>query len=175
MAQKIKIEDERIKAVKTWPEPQLVRDIQVFLGFANSYKRFIQKFCKIAATLTLILQTTNDETLNTQVTQNKMNQNILASASGGRVGGSIKNLLTVPNLAKSKKSKLTKSKKSDLLKTNFAKVNFGTDFLTLEAKKTFIYLQKAFTEASILRHFDPECHIQIETDTSEYAIGGVLS
>ena len=34
----IRIEDERIKAVKQWPKLQLVRDIQVFLGFANFYQ-----------------------------------------------------------------------------------------------------------------------------------------
>ena len=33
----IRMEDERIEAVKQWPEPQSVRDIQVFLGFANFY------------------------------------------------------------------------------------------------------------------------------------------
>ena len=33
----IRMEDERIRAVKQWPEPKLVRDIQVFLGFANFY------------------------------------------------------------------------------------------------------------------------------------------
>ncbi len=49
------------------------------------------------------------------------------------------------------------------------------DFLTPEAKKAFIYLWKAFTKAPILRHFDPEYHIQIETDVSGYTIGGVLS
>ncbi len=70
---------------------------------------------------------------------------------------------------------MTKFKKSDLLKANFAKVNSGTDFLTLEAKKAFIHLQKAFIEVLILRHFDPERHIRIETDVLRYAIGEVLS
>ena len=37
----IYMEDKRIEAVKQWPEPQLVQDIQVFLGFANFYRRFI--------------------------------------------------------------------------------------------------------------------------------------
>ena len=49
------------------------------------------------------------------------------------------------------------------------------DFLTPEAKKTFIYLQKAFTKTPILRHFDSQRHIQIETHASGYAIDGVLS
>ena len=35
------MEDEQIKAVKNWLEPTLVRDIQVFIGFANFYQYFI--------------------------------------------------------------------------------------------------------------------------------------
>ena len=33
----IRMEDKKIEAVKQWPEPQSVQDIQVFLGFANFY------------------------------------------------------------------------------------------------------------------------------------------
>ena len=40
-AQGVRMEDERIEAVKNWPEPTSVRDIQVFIGFANFYRRFI--------------------------------------------------------------------------------------------------------------------------------------
>ena len=40
-AQGVQMEEERIDAVKTWPEPKSIRDIQVFLGFANFYRRFI--------------------------------------------------------------------------------------------------------------------------------------
>ena len=40
-AQGISMEEERIEAVKAWPEPKSIRDIQVFLGFANFYRRFI--------------------------------------------------------------------------------------------------------------------------------------
>ena len=49
------------------------------------------------------------------------------------------------------------------------------NFLTPDAKKAFNHLRLAFIEAPILRHFDPESHIRIETDASGYAIGGVLS
>ena len=52
----IRMEDERIEAVKQWPEPQSVQDIQVFLGFANFYRQFIQGFSRIAAPLTSILK-----------------------------------------------------------------------------------------------------------------------
>ena len=50
------MEDERIEAVKNWPEPTSVRDIQVFIGFANFYQRFIRGFSRIAAPLTLLLK-----------------------------------------------------------------------------------------------------------------------
>ena len=36
-AQRVRMEDEQIEVVKNWPEPKLMRDIQVFLGFANFY------------------------------------------------------------------------------------------------------------------------------------------
>ncbi len=48
-------------------------------------------------------------------------------------------------------------------------------FLTLGAKEAFTHLRKAFTKALILRNFDPERHIRIETDASGYAIDEVLS
>ncbi len=173
LAQGIRMEEERIEAVRDWPEPQSVRDIQVFLSFANFYRRFIKNFSRIAAQLTSILRTTNelirDKTQSTQ-TENQDAPGAAGRADGGRVGGSFENLSTVVKSAESKKPKLTKSKKSDL-----AKANSRTDFLTPEAKKAFIYLRKAFIKAPILRHFDLERHIRIETDDLGYAISGVLS
>ncbi len=41
LAQSIKMEKEKIEVVRNWPEPQSVRDIQMFLGFANFYRKFI--------------------------------------------------------------------------------------------------------------------------------------
>ena len=52
------MKDERIEVVRNWPEPKSVRDIQVFIGFANFYRRFIRGFSKIAAPLTSMLKTT---------------------------------------------------------------------------------------------------------------------
>ena len=74
------------------------------------------------------------------------------------------------NLTKSGK-KLSKSGNS----TNFDATEDRPKFLTPDARTAFNRLRLAFTEAPILRHFDPECHIRIETDASGYAIGGVLS
>ncbi len=57
--QGIRMEEERIKAVRDWPKSQSVRDIQVFLGFANFYRRFIQGFSRLAAPLTSMLKATS--------------------------------------------------------------------------------------------------------------------
>ena len=54
----ISMEAERIEVVKDWPEPKSVRNIQVFLGFANFYWQFIQGFSRIAVLLTSMLKTT---------------------------------------------------------------------------------------------------------------------
>ena len=52
------MEAERIEVVKDWPKSKSVRNIQVFLGFANFYWRFIQGFSRIAAPLTSMLKIT---------------------------------------------------------------------------------------------------------------------
>ena len=51
----------------------------------------------------------------------------------------------------------------------------GLDFFTPAAKLAFTKLRQAFLKASIFHHFDPECHIWIETDTLSYAIGEIFS
>ncbi len=45
----VSLQDKRKKMteeVETWPKPQSVRDIQVFLGFANFYRGLIRNFIK---------------------------------------------------------------------------------------------------------------------------------
>ena len=53
------MEEKRIDAVKAWIEPKSVQNIQMFIGFANFYWRFIQGFSKIAAPLTSMLKTSS--------------------------------------------------------------------------------------------------------------------
>ena len=157
------MEDEQIEAVKQWPEPQSVRDIQVFLGFANFYRRFIQGFSRIAAPLTSMLKTAeprkggdgvggDSRARRDGIDGNEMDD---VEVDGGEV--------EVDEVGK-KGRKTSKSKKS-----------VGSDFLTPGAKLAFTKLRQAFLKAPILHHFDPERHIRIETDASDYAIGGVLS
>ena len=134
-----------------------MRDIQVFIGFANFYRRFIRGFSRIAAPLTSMLKTTGSSDLAPR-----------ELGADEVVGGGGK--ADDRNLSKSKKSKNAKSR----IQTRVGATGEPT-FLTPSAREAFNQLRQAFTEAPILRHFDPECHIRIETDASGYAIGGVLS
>ena len=59
--------------------------------------------------------------------------------------------------------------------SKFKKTVRSLDFLTPGAKLAFTKLRQAFIKAPILHYFDPEHHIQVETDVSGYTIGGVLS
>ena len=167
------MEDKRIEAVKQWPEPQLVRNIQVFLGFANFYRRFIQEFSRIATSLTSMLKTSGSTESKTRPGKggvgvggsraeregSKLDESEL---HGGKIDGGEVEDDEVGNKVQ-KKSKSKNSSKSTL------------DFLTPRAKLAFTELREAFLKALILHHFDSECHIRIETDASGYAIGGVLS
>ena len=187
----ISMEAEQIEVVRKWPEPKSVRDIQVFLGFANFYRRFIQGFSRIAAPLTSILKTTNEPAPsrnNASRSASSRNDDSRPTSgkneSDGEVDGFGSGVEHAKKSGKSKGQKMSKSQKSSKSGKNSSKSgnlpNFGAtktepSFLTPKARSAFNRLRLAFTEAPILRHFDPECHIRIETDASGYAIGGVLS
>jgi len=47
----VKMEQEKIKAVKEWKTPTKVKNMESFLGFANFYRRFIQNFSHMAKLL----------------------------------------------------------------------------------------------------------------------------
>ncbi len=48
-------------------------------------------------------------------------------------------------------------------------------FFTADTRRAFTKLRQAFVKALILNHFDPERHIRIETDASDYAISRIFS
>ncbi len=173
------MEEERIEEVKALAESKSVRDIQVFLGFANFYRRFIKGFSKIAAPLTSMLKMTAASPEGSQETTGKVRKEATRKTrekTGSEVeGGGIK--IGRVKLVEGKKSK--NSAKAKTLKfvkaTSPGIVPEARPFLTPEARLAFTRLRQAFTEAPILHHFDSEHHIRIETDPSDHAIGGVLS
>lgn len=56
LLQGICIKDRKIEAMKGWLELKLIKDIQIFIEFANFYWYFIQSFSKTAALFTLMLK-----------------------------------------------------------------------------------------------------------------------
>ena len=80
------MEKKRIKAIKAWLEPQSIWDIQVFLNFANIYKRFIKGCSKIAASVTLILKTTVPS-VSARPVCHRVDKNELYKDDGNEIGG----------------------------------------------------------------------------------------
>ncbi len=52
----IQMDHGKVTAVKEWPLPQSVKELQRFLGFANFYHRFIKDFSLHTAQLTSMLR-----------------------------------------------------------------------------------------------------------------------
>ena len=169
----ISMKAEKFEVMKDWPKSKSVRDIQVFLGFANFYWRFIQGFSRIAALLTSMLKTTNEPapSRNDGSRSASSRNNDSRPASGrneddgevDRFGGGVEHAKKSgksksPKSAKSQKSSKSRKSKSKKSKKppksgnspNFDAKNTGPSFLTPGAKEAFNHLQLAFTKAPIL-------------------------
>ena len=57
----IRKDEEKVSAVRNWPEPKTVREIRQFIGLAGFYRKFIEGYSKIAKPLTDILKTNDFE------------------------------------------------------------------------------------------------------------------
>lgn len=51
----IQMDGNQVEAVKSWPQPLTIKDLQRFLGFANFYRRIISGYSEISAPLTSLL------------------------------------------------------------------------------------------------------------------------
>jgi hypothetical protein len=49
---KIEMQASKVAALKDWPQPTTVKEVQAFLGFANYYRKFIKDFGRIGRPLT---------------------------------------------------------------------------------------------------------------------------
>ena len=47
---------QKVQAVVNWETPTCVKDIQIFIGFANFYQRFVQGFSKVVASLIALVR-----------------------------------------------------------------------------------------------------------------------
>jgi reverse transcriptase-like protein len=52
----ISMDPKRVEAIQGWPPPESIHDIQVFLGFANFYRRFIRNYSRLTAPITALLK-----------------------------------------------------------------------------------------------------------------------
>ena len=163
LAQAVKIKDKQIKTVINWPELISVRDIWLFISFANFYWYFIQDFSKIVAFFTSILNTTKSS--------KELAPRVFGAGNNKVVGSG--DARADERIVDSSKCKNKKSRKLTCIQ------NIGATkepiFLTADAKKAFNYLKQAFIKDSILQYFDTKSHIWIKTNASGYAIGKVLS
>jgi len=107
----MKMSEEKVKAVLSWEMPKSLTEVQLFLGFPNFYRRFIQDYSGVVRLLT----------------------------------------------------ELTKKEAGQDWRWN------------PEAEKAFKELKNRFTTAPILAHFDATRLVIIESDTSDFAKGAILS
>ncbi len=173
-----RMEEEKIKAVRAWAETNSVKDIPEFWGFASFYRLFIKSFIKIAAPLISMLRTTAASPVILSITgkvrkkdtgKTREQTSSKVESGGIEIGGvKLVNGKKSKNSAKAKTLKFVKA----MSPGTASKARF---FLTPEARLVFTQLSQACTKAPILHHFDPECHIRIETDAFSYVISGVLN
>ena len=55
------MEEKKINGIKAWPQPKLVQNIHVIIGFSNFHWHFIQGFSKITVLLTSILKSSSQQ------------------------------------------------------------------------------------------------------------------
>ena len=68
------MEEGRIENIKDWPLPESVRDIQVFLGFTNFYRRFIRGCSRITGPLTELTRSGTTRARKQEETKTKFNE-----------------------------------------------------------------------------------------------------
>ena len=55
----VQMDPEKVSAVRNWPTPQSIKEVQRFLGFANFYRRFIKNFSTVAAPIISLTKKVN--------------------------------------------------------------------------------------------------------------------
>ena len=68
------MDDTKITAVRDWPTPKNLKEVQSFLGFANFYRQFIKEYLRTAAPLTEL--TKKEETFTWRNSQERVFQEL---------------------------------------------------------------------------------------------------
>lgn len=55
----LEMDPAKIRAIQDWADPEKLKDVQAFIGFANFYRRFIFGFSRIVAPMTLLIKEAN--------------------------------------------------------------------------------------------------------------------
>lgn len=79
------------------------------------------------------------------------------------------------NIIKANSIEFIKSVNWLSLKFCYSQKKLGTGFFISGARVVFIKLRQIFIETLILHYFDPEYHIEIETNIFHYTISEILS
>ena len=51
----------KVESILSWKAPRSLKDVQIFIGFANFYPRFIENLCKVCKPITDTLKTKGDK------------------------------------------------------------------------------------------------------------------
>ena len=142
---------ERIRAIEEWQPPANVYELQVFLGFANFFRRFIRNYSRIAAPLLNLLKTGKDKK---------------------KMGIEVRQTNVVPKNVVPKNVVPKNVVPKNVVPKNVVPAPFPLSKAAMEAFKA---LKEAFTSAPLLRYFDENKPMRVETDASAFAIGGILT
>jgi hypothetical protein len=140
-----RMDPKRVEAVTQWPQPTSVYDIQIFLGFVNFYRRFIEGYSHITCPLTELLKTSGKEGENGDGQSQPAQQGPPSRARGVEHTGPSEETPegegVIPRTARMERTQKRKHKQT-------AK---GPPFVwTNAAEKVFNWIKKSFSGTGIL-------------------------